>query len=211
MRILVLSDIHGNLPALEIVLKKHKKECDLVISLGDVVNYGPWSNECVDLIETLENKILIIGNHEEYFISGKYESKNISKVFFDFLLPSFRRNEIIRKYKIEYKFEGVIFKHTINNQYIFPDTKLMVYNNYFVGHTHKQMKLESNGFMIINPGSVGQNRTFINLIEYAIFDTTNNSVNFYKVKYNVNLIIDEMKERKYPISCIEYYNSKSRF
>ena len=66
MRILVISDIHGNLPALEFVLNK-ERSADKIISLGDVVNYGPWSNECVDLMDTLTNKILIVGNHEEAF------------------------------------------------------------------------------------------------------------------------------------------------
>ena len=76
MKVLVLSDVHGNLPSLEHVLKS-EKSFDLLISLGDVVNYGPWSNECVDLLDTLENKILLKGNHEDAFLSGTYLGDNI--------------------------------------------------------------------------------------------------------------------------------------
>ena len=82
MQILIISDVHGNLPALEYVLKSEPNS-DLVISLGDVVNYGPWSNECVELLETLPNKILLKGNHEEAFINGAYPGENpIAKSFF---------------------------------------------------------------------------------------------------------------------------------
>jgi len=50
VKVLVISDVHGNLPALERVLDNNN-DVDLVISLGDVVNYGPWSNECVQLLQ----------------------------------------------------------------------------------------------------------------------------------------------------------------
>ena len=52
MKIGIFSDIHGNLIALEKVLKD-EKDLEEYIILGDVVNYGPWSNECVQILETL--------------------------------------------------------------------------------------------------------------------------------------------------------------
>lgn len=211
MKILIISDVHGNLPALERVINKHKNEYDFVISLGDVVNYGPWSNECVEFLETIDNKILIKGNHEDYFITGEYQSKNISKNFFDFLFTKFTLPTIIVNYQDVFKFEGFIFVHTIDNRYIFPDSEIYLDNNYFIGHSHKQMKLKSNGFVLYNPGSVGQNRTFINLIEYASLDTNTNTVEFFKQKYNVEVVIDKMIEMKYPQTCVDYYKSKSRY
>ena len=67
MKIAFLSDIHGNLPALEIAIKD-VGEVDGYFVLGDVVNYGPWSNECVDMLEDLQNCKKIRGNHEYFFI-----------------------------------------------------------------------------------------------------------------------------------------------
>ena len=75
MLCLIFSDIHGNLPAFEQVIKK-ETGIDQYINIGDVVNYGPWSNECVELIESL-NCINIKGNHEEYFINGECNVKNV--------------------------------------------------------------------------------------------------------------------------------------
>ena len=70
MKLLFFSDIHGNLPALEIAVKD---ACDVdgYIILGDVVNYGPWSNECVMMVENLQNCKKIRGNHEDFFIAGQ--------------------------------------------------------------------------------------------------------------------------------------------
>ncbi len=42
MKYLLLSDIHGSLPSLEQVLKVYEKEhCDMLLLLGDILNYGP--------------------------------------------------------------------------------------------------------------------------------------------------------------------------
>src|SRR6188474_2067881 len=62
MRIAVLSDIHGNLPALEAVLAA-LRPYDAIWQLGDVVGYGPQPNEVVALLES-ENALGVRGNHD---------------------------------------------------------------------------------------------------------------------------------------------------
>ena len=63
MRILVISDIHANLTALEAVLK-NAEQFDAVWCLGDLVGYGPDPNECVARISALPKLTCIIGNHD---------------------------------------------------------------------------------------------------------------------------------------------------
>ena len=42
MKYLIVSDIHGSLPALESVLDVYAREhCDMLLLLGDILNYGP--------------------------------------------------------------------------------------------------------------------------------------------------------------------------
>ncbi|RLI28230.1 metallophosphoesterase, partial [Candidatus Bathyarchaeota archaeon] len=41
MRVLVISDIHANTPALEAVLKD-AGEYDMIIHAGDIVDYNPY-------------------------------------------------------------------------------------------------------------------------------------------------------------------------
>lgn len=63
MRILVISDIHSNLVALEAVLAAAGK-VDATWCLGDLVGYGPSPNECVALVSELPNLICLQGNHD---------------------------------------------------------------------------------------------------------------------------------------------------
>ena len=42
MKYLIVSDIHGSLPALEQVLRVYEEEhCEMMLILGDILNYGP--------------------------------------------------------------------------------------------------------------------------------------------------------------------------
>ncbi|NSW51814.1 MAG: metallophosphoesterase family protein [Anaerolineae bacterium] len=65
MRILVLSDIHGNHIALKAVLKAAADEgYDTIYCLGDLVGYGPNPDECVSTIRELGNLSCVMGNHD---------------------------------------------------------------------------------------------------------------------------------------------------
>ena len=64
MRVLVISDIHANLTALEAVLEE-APEYDAVWCLGDLVGYGPDPNDCVERISQLEEIVCLIGNHDQ--------------------------------------------------------------------------------------------------------------------------------------------------
>jgi len=64
MRFLVLSDIHGNVEALERVLEEADRlRPDMIVSLGDVVGYGANPNECIALVQEAA-RIRIGGNHD---------------------------------------------------------------------------------------------------------------------------------------------------
>ena len=62
MAILLISDIHSNIQALESVLRA-EPEVDAVWCLGDVVGYGPNPNECIDLLRD-HNAVCVAGNHD---------------------------------------------------------------------------------------------------------------------------------------------------
>jgi predicted phosphodiesterase len=60
----VISDIHGNLEALEAVLADIRAQgIDNIYCLGDIVGYGPNPCECVDRI--MNCKITLLGNHDQ--------------------------------------------------------------------------------------------------------------------------------------------------
>jgi diadenosine tetraphosphatase ApaH/serine/threonine PP2A family protein phosphatase len=64
MRYLVLSDIHGNIEALEAVLTA-AGIYDRVLMLGDVVGYGASPNAVIDRLRALPGMTSIRGNHDK--------------------------------------------------------------------------------------------------------------------------------------------------
>ncbi|MGH9458769.1 MAG: metallophosphoesterase family protein [Thermoanaerobaculia bacterium] len=66
MRVLVLSDIHSNLPALRAVLSAtQRKRFDAVFCLGDIVGYGAHPNQVVERLRRLRAPLVAIrGNHD---------------------------------------------------------------------------------------------------------------------------------------------------
>ena len=210
MHLTIFSDVHGNLPAL-IAMLKHTKTTDGYICLGDVVGYGPWANECVDIVRALPNIVYIQGNHEKCFATGYYDGNNeIAKTFFNFCYPLFDRKEKISNLLESYSLNGFTFKHTIFNQSIYPDSTPTLDNNYVIGHSHHQFKLEQPPFTLYNVGSVGQNRKYINVINFMVFDTKTTQFTPFAVNYDDNIIINEMRKKGYPQICIDYYNNKQR-
>jgi predicted phosphodiesterase len=63
MHILVISDIHANLTALEAVLND-AGDIDAAWCLGDLVGYGPDPNECIFRVRQLPKLICLLGNHD---------------------------------------------------------------------------------------------------------------------------------------------------
>lgn len=62
-RTAILSDIHGNLAALEAVLEDvSKRNVDRIVCLGDVIGYGPDPCACLD--QSMQFAFCVLGNHD---------------------------------------------------------------------------------------------------------------------------------------------------
>jgi predicted phosphodiesterase len=64
MRLLILSDIHANLAALDAALAAVQGRWERVLCLGDVVDYGPDPNEVTDRLKALD-PVIVRGNHDK--------------------------------------------------------------------------------------------------------------------------------------------------
>jgi len=63
VRTAIVSDIHGNLEALEAVLSDiQNQKCDRIVCLGDVIGYGPNPCECLDRVMKMD--ACVLGNHD---------------------------------------------------------------------------------------------------------------------------------------------------
>jgi predicted phosphodiesterase len=75
MRYLVLSDIHGNLAALDAVLEDAPAGLP-IWCLGDVVGYGPNPNECIERLQEHEHEC-VVGNHD-WAVMGKVDVEDFN-------------------------------------------------------------------------------------------------------------------------------------
>ena len=170
-RIALMSDIHGNLEALESILEDMKtQEIDEIICLGDTIGIGPNSKECVDLL--LENNIKsVLGSNEIYLLKGtdfdttlKEEEKELNGLVKESLMDKeidyinkcplyYETNINYDNSKLNKKF--VFCYYLINNpKDIYPFEKNNLrndvnlwkkYNNdsitYFIGHLHQSFDI----------------------------------------------------------------------
>lgn len=199
----IISDIHGNYPALQAVLEKlDAKGCKRIISLGDVSGYYCMINEC---IQELKNRDIpnILGNHDFYIVNNKecgrsytvnqclnYQRKILSEENFEWLKKSYS----------DIKENGIWMVHGGWNDYI--DEYISTYDfleksdvetKLFVsGHTHIQKKIEGQYACYINPGSVGQPRDYVPSAAYAVVND-DGSVELLRTEYDIDKICYEMK------------------
>jgi predicted phosphodiesterase len=216
MKITIFGDVHGNLIALEKLFQLEKKTTDLFISHGDIVNYGPWTNECIEFLNNQTNCKLLKGNHEQFYIKGIYEGSNvIAKTFFEKCFENFDSNLLntLRKYNEKIVIDDYTIQHTINNSYIFSDTKLediVLESNYIIGHSHQQFQRFVGDKILYNTGSIGQNRQYLNQSCYLKLDTITKKIELKSFLHDIDKVINQMKSDKYPEICLEYYLSKQR-
>ena len=91
MKIAVLSDIHGNVLALEAVLADLERQggADHIIVAGDIVAYGPTPNEVFAILQGLPNAQFLLGNCDRYLLEKTYPATG-GEEWKDKLLLSFR-------------------------------------------------------------------------------------------------------------------------
>ncbi len=212
MKIAVFSDVHGNLIALERFIQATQDIADAYLCLGDVVNYGPWNDECLDIIRHLPGITVLEGNHERLFLGTANLDHELPLVqdFFHHSKTFFSREDLIADLPRHCQLGTFKCRHTIGNRSIYPDTSIDIVCNHMIGHTHHQFRIERSGFILVNPGSVGQNRKWINMLDYLILNTESGTIHMHSVPYDIDLFLSELRQRHYPERCVAYYANKPR-
>ena len=98
-RYAIITDIHGNIEGLNAILDDIKtKDVDDTFCLGDVIDLGTNSKECVDKLLELNIKTTL-GNHELYLLRGTdIDSSIVGEE------KEHYKGMLIGKYKGEWKF-----------------------------------------------------------------------------------------------------------
>lgn len=212
MIVAVFADVHGNLPALERFLAATRGVADTFVCLGDVVGYGPWNDECLEIIHELPGVVVLEGNHEGYFRAGRIiePTPPLVDAFFASSFASFSRRDLIEDLPGQVERGGFCCTHTLAGRRIYPDTPVTVDRSYLIGHSHHQFSRAVGVHRLVNCGSVGQNRRFIDLADYVLLDSKTGAAELCRVAYPVERLIQELEVRRYPRECLDYYRSKPR-
>jgi predicted phosphodiesterase len=110
VRILVISDIHANLTALEVVLKS-AGSVDATWCLGDLVGYGPDPNECIELVRSLPGLVCLLGNHDAAAV-GQISLNTFNH---DARISIYWLRSVLTPQNMSF-LSGLPEKHVINNQ-----------------------------------------------------------------------------------------------
>lgn len=214
MKLLVISDIHGNKEALDAVLDI---PCDEIICLGDLVDYGPSPHDCINLVQ--QNNIPTVkGNHDNAVASGfdcgcGYEYKHLSIATRKYTWSELDKGDInfLKQLPCNMVKETdnltLYFAHGSPRSmfdYIKPKTpdqniREMIINVdaefIFIGHSHIPFIRNIDGVTLINPGSVGQPRDGDTRISCAVFDTRTKDVEFIRYEYDMKKTCQKIQEK----------------
>ncbi len=198
--IAVISDVHGNYPALcAVAAEADRLGCTRIISLGDVTGYYAEPDKCIDLLVGRE-AVQLLGNHDEYLVSGSgcSRSRLVSS-----LLEHQRR--VVRADQVEhlstltsFHVEGeACFVHggweDPRDQYLYRVSASTLKGNwkfYFSGHTHVQALAKIGEKIYCNPGSVGQPRDGDSRAAFAVYDGS--VVSLQRVVYDIDETVHAM-------------------
>src|SRR5262245_47045617 len=68
MRLAVITDVHGNLPALQAALAEIDRfGVDLLVHTGDAIGIGPFPRECIELLSARPATSCLMGNHDAWY------------------------------------------------------------------------------------------------------------------------------------------------
>ena len=164
MKILLLTDIHGNLPALEAVLNTPQaRNADHIISAGDHTGFGPCPRQVTERLRSLGAEILA-GNHEERLPQA--DAPEFAG--YNWGLLHWTREQLAGlplAWPRTLRLGNMLFAHGTPenpNLLLYPEDLPALLSGlpdgvtwYFSGHNHHPWDVSAGGRRAVNPGSLG--------------------------------------------------------
>ena len=219
-KIAVFSDIHGNLQALESILKDiESKNIDEIIYLGDVIGLGPNSKECLEKLMNSRVK-MVKGNHEIYQLNDELYYNHLTdneKEHRDYIknLLSDEERDFINNLPmtIEELINGKLFTFShfffnedktyfqplniLGDERVFSVAKSLETDYMFMGHSHEGWQINNEGLFTC-VGSSGCRKD--NITFYTLIEIEDKSVRITKkeIEYDRKTFEKTLKNSSYP-------------
>lgn len=166
MRYAIISDVHGNLEALQAVLGDiQSRNIDVTICLGDLVGYYSDPEECVRLI-TEKTAYAVAGNHD-YAACGRISTDNFTYYALEAMewtksKLSQGSKQYLASLPLTMQMDKMFFVHASPVRpsdfiYLFPNSEraivqafaTMVHKLNFIGHAHWPFIMTQNNLKIV--------------------------------------------------------------
>jgi putative phosphoesterase len=232
IKVAVVSDVHGNLPALEAAMEDCDKQgADHVWNLGDFLGYVPFPNEVVELLRkrcqasiigNYDLKVLSFGENskkwkikksDEKYISFEWNSRALSGKNRRYLegLPKTKRIEaggvsvLLTHGSPASEEEGLI--ESTPAERLCELAKIAGTDVVLSGHTHRPMARREGGVLFVNAGSVGRPEGD-RRATYAILRFANGQVRVEHrlVEYDIELSAEAIRKAKLPEGFVDVLN-----
>jgi len=164
----VLYDIHGNLVALDGVLKDaDSMGADAYLLGGDFASWSPWPLETIERLRTLTHTTWIRGNGERWLREPPADRPDVARELVEFDSGLGTEEGWLHSLQAQVELDGVLYVHgsPLSDVESFPaepgedDERMLagVHDKTVVfGHSHLQFDRPGpNGTRLINPGSAG--------------------------------------------------------
>ena len=223
MRAAIISDIHGNLSALEAVFTKiDELKVDAIHCLGDIVGYGPFPNECVDLVRT-RCLFTVKGNHDsgllgetptDYFnqhgkAAIRWTKDKVTPQNLEYL-RSLPEKVVDDKFTLVHSspLEPSEWTYLMNWDQAEENFAAFSTQFCFIGHTHVPVVIgedstvnafEAGKRHIINVGSVGQPRDGNPNAAFGLLDLKEEAYTLVRVPYDISKTAKAIEEAGLPI------------
>jgi predicted phosphodiesterase len=227
-RLAILSDIHGNLPALEAVFSDLKSfDVERVIIPGDVINFGPCPRQAAEFV--IEKGWAVIRGNNEYFLLD-YKTPRAPAEWYDpvqFAPVVWLDKQFDQKLKeriacwpdtLNLRFRDTppiqVFHGTLNSPWepiywTLTDVEIEkllcnVEADYVIcGHTHLPMDRQAGRWRIFNPGSVGVPLDGMFSASYMILEGNEQGwqPTFRRIPFDYKPIFEEFERLQYSREC----------
>jgi putative phosphoesterase len=236
MKLGLISDIHGNLQAMEAVLSAlEPHNVDLILCAGDLVCYGANPNEVVGLCKE-KNIACVIGNYDD---AVAWDKPSASRK------PSSPRNETLKLAALEWT------KQTISKEtkaylkslpwrldYHFAEKRLTMFHAgldyldewvspqlndsldelanriavdiFILGHTHEACAHTHRGRLFVNPGAVGRSLDGDTRASFAVLQLPDMTVEHFRIDYALDAALTSIRKSGMPKEIVTLLQHAAR-